>query len=145
MKSHEYAERLQKVADLLAESPEFELPSYMDSYLNQYGAARVRFYNDKEPFLAAVRALGSGRKGGNEQDLEFIHGDLRLIVNRSAVCRLVKPAQPAEFECDPLLSQAEESELTSDDESGPTAARGETGAACPAAPEHLPAGAEVPF
>jgi len=32
-------------------------------------------------------------------------------VARNAVCRLVKPAQPAVYDCEPLLSQEEEESI----------------------------------
>lgn len=109
MTSHEYARKLAAVADLLAAAPEFEMPSYMDSYIQSYGIDTIRFHNGKDRFLAAARAIGNGEKiyDGDTFEFHVLSGLLRLTVDRDAVCRIVKPAVPAEYECEPLLSQEE--------------------------------------
>lgn len=111
MTSHEYAAKLQAIAEKLLHSEAFDLPTYMDDYCAKNGIVRIDFFSRKDKFLAAVRAIGSGRKAGGESTLDFIVGDLALGVDRSSVCHIVKPAQPAEYECEPLLSQAEEAVL----------------------------------
>jgi hypothetical protein len=108
MTSHEYAKKLRIAADFFLSKPEFKLrnsPLLFASY-----------WADKDGFLAAVKALGKGEKKYEGESLKFIvtvAPDLTfdVEVSRSAVCRLVKPAQPAEYECEPLLSQEEESSL----------------------------------
>lgn len=114
MTSREYANRLRVIADVLEASPEFTLPNYSDSHYKDHGIDNLRFYDEKEPFLAAVRAIGNGRKVVDERYYNFVVADglLHISVNREAVCRIVKPAQVAEYECEPLLSQAEEAQLT---------------------------------
>lgn|SRR5215831_11399992 len=115
MTSHEYAVKLLEVVRLLQTSAEFEMPVYTKTYVENHGIDHIRYYADKELFLKAVRAVGSGKKiAGEDDSFTFAAADglLRLSVNRDAVCRLVKPAVPAEYECEPLLSQAEEAEIS---------------------------------
>ena len=114
MTSHEYSSRLRAAADKLDNAPEFEVPDYEESYIAKSGIVRLSYYGDKDGFLAAVRAIGGGVKGGDEQSLEFKSGDIVLRVNRDLLCRIVKPAQPAEYDCEPLLSQLEEASLGSE-------------------------------
>lgn len=111
MTSHEYARRLRTVVDKLLAAESFDLPTYMESHLRRNGVVRIDFFGHKEEFLAAVCSVGSGKKSGNESTLDFIVDDLVLGVDRSSVCRIIKPAQPAEYECEPLLSQAEEASI----------------------------------
>ncbi len=109
MTSHEYATRLIAAAVLLEKAAVFELPSYMASYLEHCGVENIQFHTDKALFLAAVRAVGSGVKAGNADEVRFVVGGLvHLVVDRASVCKLVKPA---EYECEPLLSQVEEAVL----------------------------------
>lgn len=106
MNSHEYANKLKELADFLLAKPEFETD----------GEPRVFFWywSDKQGFLGAVKALGSGEKKWSTDDLTFypagvpdgIHFELQI--RRVAICRLVREA---EYECEPLLSQAEEAEI----------------------------------
>jgi hypothetical protein len=108
MTSHEYAQKLKIAAEFFLSKPEFKIrnsPILFSSY-----------WSDKEAFLAAVKALGSGEKKYEGESLKFIvtitEGlTFDVEVSRSAVCRLVKPAQPAVYDCEPLLSQEEEATL----------------------------------
>jgi hypothetical protein len=111
MTSHEYAEKLYAVASMLNRSPEFQLPAYMDNYVEEYGVDRLLFHSHKDLFLAAVRAIGNGKKSGNGTDFEFIYSGLHLVADRSAVCRIVTPAVPAVYDCLPLLSPEEEAQI----------------------------------
>jgi hypothetical protein len=114
MKSHEYAKKLHELADLLESRPDFKLPDYQRNYISQHGIDNFSYHGDKTGFLAAVKAVGSGTKlPGDKDDFSFLacNGLLRLTVYRTAVCRIVKPAQPAEYDCIPLLSQEEENSL----------------------------------
>lgn len=114
MTSHEYAKKLHELAERLESRPEFKLPYYQENYILEHGIDNFSYHSDKTGFLEAVKAVGSGtKKVGDKWDFTFLalDGLLRLTVARSAVCRLVKPAQPAEYECEPLLSQEEESSL----------------------------------
>ena len=102
MKSHEYANRLNALAEFLLSKPEFEFDS--EPMLFQH-------YYDKEPFLDAVRALGAGSKEYSETELIFRpseHNELRIYINRDKVCRKV---QQEKWECEPLLSPDEEAQV----------------------------------
>lgn len=128
MKSHEYADKLMEIVRLLQTSPEFEMPQYYDSYIADYGTERLLYWSDKEGFIAAVRALGSGKKIYRESEIEFKpnRASIHLQVSKDAVCKIVKPAVPAVYEgqakliseaipavyeCEPLLSPEEEAEV----------------------------------
>ena len=104
MKSHEYAEGMKQVAEFLLSRPEFE--TQMDPWVY------LGHYYSKEKFLDAVRALGSGHKEYQNDELKFEnkeHGaKIQVSIRRSEVCRLVKAA---EYECIPLLSIEEEASL----------------------------------
>jgi hypothetical protein len=105
MNSHEYAKKLNRLADLLLSKPEFETANS-----EAYSYSIFSYWN-KENFLGAVKALGSGKKEWQTDDLTFIpHGTdmLKLTIGRNKVCRKVKEA---EYECEPLLSQAEEAAI----------------------------------
>ena len=115
--SHQYAKQLRALADALETAPEFNLPRYWGAYSPKAGIAQFDYHHDKAGFLSAVKAVGSGTKkemyGGGEPEFHFFafNGLLRLAIYRDVICRIVKPAQPAEYECEPLLSQAEEAQI----------------------------------
>lgn len=106
MNSHEYANKLKELGDFLLAKPEFETPwSESNAYIGLY------YWGGKDGFLSAVKALGTGTKEWGKDDLRYIPAGtdmLRLNISRASVCRLVKEA---EYECEPLLSQAEEAEI----------------------------------
>jgi len=100
MTSHEYAKAMQHDAELLLSKPEFTVGStgYMQN---------IFFWGDREGFLAAVRATGSGTKEWKDDDLKFKprgSNGLSFYISRSAVCRKV---QDEKWECEPLLSEDE--------------------------------------
>lgn len=113
MTSHEYATKLKELAAFLEGVDEFPLPDYWDYHIESCGLEHFSYYGEKEAFLAGVRALGSVKKQADKRDFAVLaaNGLLKLSVNREAVCRLVKPAQEAVYECEPLLSQAEEAQI----------------------------------
>jgi len=104
MKSHEYAEGMKQAAEFLLSRPEFE--TQLDPWMY------LGYYYSKEKFLDTVKALGSGHKEYQNDDLKFEnreHGaKIQASIRRSEVCRLVKAA---EYECVPLLSIEEEASL----------------------------------
>lgn len=106
-KASEVAAELRKLASSLDSFPDAEIPR---------GWCDFFCHADKESFLTL--ALNMPRP------FEKIYeaGDLRvrynnpalrvdLHVRRDTVCRLVKPAQEAVYECEPLLSDAEEAQI----------------------------------
>jgi hypothetical protein len=106
MKSHEYAKKLQEIAQFLLDKPEFE--THSDPKIHLF------FWSNKEEFLTAVRCVGAGRKEWGKSDLDFIPAglpaDAKLILNisRSSVCRKI---QDEKWECEPLLSSDEEAQM----------------------------------
>ena len=105
MKSHAYAKAIIQAAEFILSQPEFEVESDKPSlYLGWYWS--------KELFLAAVRALGAGKKEYSGSDLKYTtnaHGaNVWLTIPRDKVCRKV---QEAKWECEPLLSTEEEATL----------------------------------
>lgn len=101
MTSHEYARELQKTAAILLNRPEIAFP---------HGPYLYESYYDKEQFLEAVRAMGSGAKKFTEHDFRFTPTDtcITMCISRSKVCRKV---QEEKWECEPLLSEEEVSEI----------------------------------
>jgi hypothetical protein len=114
MTSHEYAAKLKALAEALESKAEFILPDYQDNYVLHHGLESFSYYDRKDDFLSAVKAVGSGvkRVSNSGDSLEFLalSGMLRLTVYRTSVCRLV---QEAKYECDPLLTPEEEANLVS--------------------------------
>jgi len=113
MTSHEYAREITKIAAGLLDRPEFDMPDYYSpTYKKSYMV--LDYFGDKKRFLLAAKAIGTATKGGNDEDYVLIPQFapmLQVRANRNAVCRVVKPAVPAEYECDPLLSPQEEAQV----------------------------------
>ena len=109
--AHDAAIELRKLADALDRKPEAEiLPLTISVYANT---------SQKEGFLSLASLLPRPlAKKYEAARIEISHGkrwtdtlSIGLYIDRSAVCRVVKEAQPAEYECEPLLSAAEEALL----------------------------------
>ena len=110
------ANELRKLADALDREPEQELPQ-----------ARVEFYckymgeKGKPIFLALARLLPRPlAKGPQKYDESAIEVSFRsealqasACIERNKVCKIIEPARtiPAVYECESLLSEAEEAEL----------------------------------
>lgn len=103
MRSHQFAERLKATAEFLLSRPEVEL-GWREEY---EPTIYISYMNEKESFLQAARAFGSGRKSYDQWDMRFTPKNapqLQLSISRSAVCRKV---QEEKWECEPLLSDEE--------------------------------------
>lgn len=102
MNSHEYAEERRKQAEFLLSKPAFKMPGSVTKLF-------ICFYG-KEQFVEAVKALGTGKKEYNHNDLDFIPDGTEIVlsISRSQVCKLVSPAV---YDCEPLLSREEEDAL----------------------------------
>jgi hypothetical protein len=104
--SHEYARNLQRLAEWLLERPEFEVGRYVNHSYNFFT------YDEKEPFLAAARAIGQGKKQFTENfvrlELELPFALIRLEAPRNKVCTLISPAV---YDCVPFLSPDEEKQI----------------------------------
>lgn len=108
----EVAAELRRLADSLDREPELEThkPSLW-----------FHFYT-KEPFTAIVRNLPRPLSktvflpGSNSPDVhvEYASDALRVIASipQSLTCKLVKPAQPAVYDCEPILSDEELTEVS---------------------------------
>jgi len=109
--SHDYAKQLREIADALLDLPAFQLPRHMSQdRVHDY----LHYFSDKERFVAAAKALGNFEKGVRDDALvlsPLFSTHFQIRADRSSVCRLVRSAQPAEYECEPLLSQAEEAAI----------------------------------
>ena len=107
MTSHELAEMLKREAEHLLSIPSFALSDSPD--LNLW------YWSEKDKFLAAVKAFGSGKKEWDGDYFKFRpeHSTmLKLWVNRTAVCRKV---QEEKWECEPLLTDKEIEQIGSAD------------------------------
>ena len=105
MKSHEYAKQVIQAAEFILSRPEFEAETTSTTlYLGCFW--------DKALFLAAVRALGTGKKEYSGTELRYAvedHGaKMTMTIPRDKVCRKV---QEAKWECEPLLTPEEEAAL----------------------------------
>lgn len=114
--AREVAQELRRLADALDKEPDAALPQPL-----------VCFYcsQDKDAFLALARILPRPIfKNFGEKEIELTYGNkysskqaengaiwLYARVDRASMCRIVVPAVPAVFECDPLLSVEEEESL----------------------------------
>lgn len=109
MTSHEYARRLQEVSQTLLSRPDFDTKSNGPHFFLSYW--------EKEEFLAAVKALGTGTKEfttGSYPEVVFKPKDMpevHVSIARDKVCRIVTPAIPAEYDCEPFLSPEEEASI----------------------------------
>lgn len=106
--SHEYALELKRLADEMLACPDFQLGWTHDEVTLGIGAS-------KDELLAFAKNLHPLRKEFSEKEIELRFGSGRISAkisaNRSTACRIVKPAEPAVYECDPLLSQEEEAQV----------------------------------
>jgi hypothetical protein len=106
------ASELRKIAESLEQQPDAAI-----------GKPYLTFSEDKkEPFLAVVRLFPHPLKKGVRYPEEtyaqnYVRYEtdgiiLEASVQRDKVCRIVEPAKPPVWECDPILSDVEESTLT---------------------------------
>jgi hypothetical protein len=111
IKAGDLATELRKFADRLDAQPEtlIETPSMHFSH------------HSKDPFLALARLMPRPMKkqirtwAHSAPDLSLTYDSPTLHIGssipQSLTCTLVKPAQEAVYECDPILSEAEDAEL----------------------------------
>jgi len=99
--THDWARELQQTAEFLLSREAVQLSKIPET--------RAWLFSEKEVFLNLVRALKPGKK---EMDTSLVNffpagAHIQLTINRDLVCRRLNP----EYECEPLLTQAEEQEL----------------------------------
>ena len=108
-KASEVAAELRKLADGLDEQPDAPITKpYI--YFTHLGDG------EKSAFIALARSFPRPFEKVYKNDdlrLEYVNRamDLTARINRDAVCRIVEPAKPAKYECEPLLSAEEENDL----------------------------------
>jgi hypothetical protein len=111
VKAKDVALELRKLADALDKEPETEI---------QQAFVFFTHYSEKSEFLSLAKMLPRPLKKSEstylsdpEFQLEYqvpaIH--IMATIKKSVMCSLVKPAMPAVYRCDPLLSLEEEESL----------------------------------
>jgi hypothetical protein len=113
-KANEVAIELRKMADALDQHADTEVTRPTLSFFYSFG-------DSKELFLANARILPHPVEKKYPKDayrysrVSVDHNTEALSVSvsiyRETVCRLVKPALPAEYECDLTLSESEDAAL----------------------------------
>jgi hypothetical protein len=100
--THQWAKQLQETASHLLARP--DLP------ISQYDPVLFTYFYDKKTFLATARAMGPGKKEHDKHDFNFSPTGtcIRMSIARNIVCRKV---QKEKWECEPLLSGAEEESI----------------------------------
>lgn len=109
-KASEIAAELRRIADAFAKEPDTEITRGM-----------LWFHCDeKEHFLAVARLMPrpfSKRvwTPGTIPNINLTHKSdvvaVEAVIDQHKLCRIIKAAQPAEYECEPVLSQDEDAEL----------------------------------
>jgi hypothetical protein len=108
--AHEIANKLREIADRFDAQPELQLES-ASLHFHPYG---------KQHFLNTVslmpRPFKKSVPSWDDESIQIEHENDAVKVyataKRKLACRLITPAQPAVYDCDPLLSQAEEDALS---------------------------------
>lgn len=103
------AAELRRIADSLDKEPEAEIQQALISFYHWSDSG-------KEQFLNEVRLLPHPLKKKYTDDevaLEHEAPGARVYakIRRTAICRLIRPAIPAEYDCDPILSEQELQEV----------------------------------
>jgi hypothetical protein len=108
MTSHEYATELKKLADEMLACPDFQLGWSDDTCTLGIGAS-------KDELLAFAKNLRPLRKEYSDTQIKLFFGSGRITAeisaDRTVACRIVEPAKPPVYECDPLLAPEEEAAL----------------------------------
>jgi hypothetical protein len=104
---------LRKLADALDKEPEAVMPKIYIHFPCSYNGD-----NSKIMFLNVARLMPRPfDKKYEHRNIKLEHqgvaADITAWVEQSVVCRIVRPAIEAEYECDPLLSPEEEASLVS--------------------------------
>ena len=109
--AHALAEQLRKYADCLDRHPNDEMPKM---YIGSIS-------NDKETFIRSARAIPHPATKGTDGDSQYPYCQvqyeadgviIKASVPQKGTCTIIRPAQPAVYDCDLLLTADEEEELT---------------------------------
>ncbi len=109
-KAHEVASELRKLADSLDREPDTDITQPVVTF--NTGASKSEFLSLARLF---PRPFAKRAVPYFPSTLEILYktpgAEIKAWIERSEVCRLVRPAQEAEYECEPILSQVEEESL----------------------------------
>jgi hypothetical protein len=109
LKAIEVANELRRIADALETDPDLKIEPYfiIDTETN------------KDAFIALAKIMpkpmtkGIDFEGTTYEDFKLKHSFWCIKILRSAYCRILEPAKPAVYDCPSILSEEEESTLTS--------------------------------
>jgi hypothetical protein len=105
-KASEVAVELRKLADSIERGGDTAVPSATVLFGRDYAI------DDKDRFLAIARLMPKPlTKEYTEREVKvrYITEAVKVsaYIDRSGVCKIIKPAQPAVYDCEPLLSEVE--------------------------------------
>jgi len=111
-KAKDVAVELRRIADSLEQEPdaEVERPSlawFLREKESMQTLARILPHPLKKDVEDPARSFSSIKITAESCTAICVYAS----IERSRICRLVRPAQPAEYECEPLLSEDEEEAL----------------------------------
>lgn len=109
-KASEVATELRKLADSLEREPDAQIPKpflFFSTFLES---------NEKQMFSTVCGLMPRPlAKEYRDSELKVEYNGAALTaqtsIQRSKVCRLVEPAKPAVYECEPILAEAEEAQI----------------------------------
>ena len=112
-KANEVARELRNLADCIDRLGDAETDDPSIYFNFKYGNEMSK---KKEQFLALVRVLPRPLEKEADTDDYIVRYrsdamQIRVVIERSKVCHLIAPARPAQYKCEPLLSEEEEAEL----------------------------------
>jgi hypothetical protein len=111
-KAHEVASELRRLADALDVQPEVEIRTLWATF---YCDTKEQFLNTAALLPKPLIKEYTDGKYGRLSLLNTKRWDvpmrLECSVERTLTCRIVKPAQEAVYECEPILSQIEEDSI----------------------------------
>lgn len=105
---------LRELADFLEANPCLPVPvnPYLGSSVTNYGEPE----KTKLALQAVARCPGPWKKELDDSVLTLVKDfhcvEYRVTCNRTHVCKMVEPAKPAVWDCEPILSAKEFEELT---------------------------------
>ena len=103
------AAELRRIADSLDKEPETEIEQPMISFYHWSESEKIQFLNEVRLLPRPLQK----KYNGEEVSLEHETPGARVYakIQRKAICRLIRPAIPAEYDCDPILSEQELQEV----------------------------------
>ena len=112
VKGIELANELRKLADAVEQLE--EVVTYVDPTI--YFGFSYGYEQHKQGFIDFAKVMPKPFDkvyDGTELKLKYTAGGLNIqaYIERDKVCTLITPAQPAVYDCTPILSKAEEAQL----------------------------------